>query len=191
MTVLHMSKHEAARYEGSCRIAHWPLEEATRGLMLDKSAVMQKNDIVRKPSRLAHVVGNDNHFDATMFGVDKEPLDGERRRGIKTCGWLIEKEHFWIEAQGSSKAEPLLFAAGKDPCGCERMMMQSGQLQSLQSPRGTFAPRKTTQAKRVSDVGGCGPAEQHRLLEHHGLAEPDLVIHWRIAPKNDTFGWLD
>ena len=93
-----MSKHEAAGYETSCCIAYRPLEEASRGLMLDKSAVMQKNDIVRKPSRLAHVVGHDNHFDATVLGFDEEPLDGEGRCGIQACGRLIEKKHFWIEA---------------------------------------------------------------------------------------------
>jgi hypothetical protein len=93
-----MSKYQAARYEGSCRIAHRPLEEAPRGLMLDESAVMQENDIVREPSRLTHVVGHDNHFDTTVLGVDEEPLDGERRRGIEARGRLIEKKHFWIEA---------------------------------------------------------------------------------------------
>ena len=93
-----MSKHEAARYETSCRIAHRPLEEAPRGLMLDKSAVMQKNDILRKPSRLAYVVGYDNYFDAAVLSIDEEALDGERRRGIEACGRLIEKKDFWIEA---------------------------------------------------------------------------------------------
>ena len=71
---------------------------SARGLMLDKSAVMQENYFVREPSRLAHVVGYDNHFDATVLGIDEEPLDGEGRRGIEACGRLIEKKHFWIEA---------------------------------------------------------------------------------------------
>ena len=93
-----MSQHEAARYETSCRIAQRSLEEAPRGLMLGKPAVMQKNDILRKPSCLTDVVGHDNYFDATVLGVDEEALDGERRRGIKACGRLIEQKDFWIEA---------------------------------------------------------------------------------------------
>ena len=116
-----MSKHEAARHESSRRIAFGLLEEAPRRLMLDKSAVMQKNDVLRKPSRLAHVMGHDDHFDAAVLGVDEQPLDGERRSGIEACGRLIEKEHFWIEAEGASKAEPLLLAAGKHPCRCKGM----------------------------------------------------------------------
>lgn len=71
------------------------------------------------------------------------------------------------------------------------MVLQSGKFQGLQCPSGAFAPRNAAQAKRVGDVGSCGPAEQYRLLEHHGLATPDLVIHRRVAPKNDALGWLD
>jgi len=71
------------------------------------------------------------------------------------------------------------------------MVLQSGQFQGLLCPSGAFASRNAAQAKRVGDVGNCGPAEQHRLLEHHGLATPDLVIHWRVVPKNDALGWLD
>jgi len=93
-----MSKHEAARYEPSRRIAQRPLEEAPCRLMLDKAAVMQKNDILGKPPRLAYVVGYNNYFDAAVRGIDEDALNGERRRGIEACSRLIEKKHFWIEA---------------------------------------------------------------------------------------------
>jgi len=159
--------------------------------MLDKAAVMQKNYILRKPSRLAYVVGYNNYFDAAVLGINEDALDGERRGGIEACGRLIEKQHFWIEAKSSSEAEPLLLAAGEDPCRCECMALQSSQLQSLQCALCAFAPGKTPKAKCVGDVGCGGPAEQHGFLEHHGLATPDLVIHWCVAPKNDTLGGLD
>jgi len=93
-----MSKHEAARYETSRRIAQRPLEETPCRLMLDKAAVMQKIYILRKPSRLAYVVGYNNYFDAAVLGINEDALDGERRGGIEACGRLIEKKHFWIEA---------------------------------------------------------------------------------------------
>ena len=68
---------------------------------------------------------------------------------------------------------------------------KSGKLQGLQCLSGAFTPRNAAEAKRVGDVGGGGPAKQHRLLEDHGLAPPDLVIHRRVAPKNEALGWLD
>ena len=46
-------------------------------------------------------------------------------------------------------------------------------------------------AKRVGDIGGRGPTEQHGLLEDHGLTTPDLVIHRPASPKNDALGRLD
>ena len=66
--------------------------------MLYQSAVMHENDIMREPTRLTHVVGHDDHFDTTVLGVDEEPLDHERRRGIEACRRLIEKKDLWIEA---------------------------------------------------------------------------------------------
>lgn len=85
-----MSKHEAARHEGSCRITFRVVEEATRRLMLDESAVMQKDDVLGKPSCLAHVMGHDDDFDAAVLGADKQPLDVERRSGIEAGSRLIE-----------------------------------------------------------------------------------------------------
>jgi hypothetical protein len=51
---------------------------------------MQKYDVLRKPSRLANIVGYDNHFDTTVFGANEKPLDAERRSGIEARSWLIE-----------------------------------------------------------------------------------------------------
>ena len=110
------SKHQATGHEGACGITFRLLEKARRGLMLDKSAVMQKDDVLRQPSCLTHVMGYDNHLDASVLCFDKEPLDGERRGGIEARGGLVEKKDLWIEAERASKAEPLLFAARKYPC---------------------------------------------------------------------------
>src|SRR5262245_1854479 len=85
-----MSKHEAARHEGSCRITFRVVEAANRRLMIDESAVMQKDDVLGKPSCLAHVMGHDDDFDAAVLGADKQPLDVERRSGIEAGSRLIE-----------------------------------------------------------------------------------------------------
>ena len=126
------------------------LEEAPCRLMLDESAVMQKNDVLREPSRLAHVMGHDNHFDAAVLGADEEPLDGERRSGIEAGGRLIEKKHLWIEAEGASKAEPLLLATGKHPCRCKSVALQPGKLQGLHAPVNSvrYAQCRASQARR-------------------------------------------
>jgi hypothetical protein len=105
-----MSKHQTAGHEGACGIAFRLIEEAPCGLMLDESAVMKKDDVLREPSRLAHVMGHDNHFDATVLGADEKPLDGQRRSWIEARGRLIKKKHLWIEAESASKAEALLLA---------------------------------------------------------------------------------
>ena len=91
--------------------------------MLHESAVMQKNDVLREPSRLAHVMGHDNHFDAAMLGADEKALDGERRSWIEARGRLVEKKHLWIEAEGASEAQPLLFTTGKHPGRCSSMAL--------------------------------------------------------------------
>ena len=118
--------------------------------MLDKPAVMQKDDVLREPSRLAHVMGYDNHLDTTVLRVDEQPLDGERRSGIEARGRLVEKKDLWIEAEGASKAEPLLLAAGKYPRRCKSVALQPGKLQGLERPRAAFAAqqRRASRARR-------------------------------------------
>ena len=84
---------------------------------------MQKNDVLREPSRLAHVMSDDNHFDAALLGADEKALDGERRSWIKARGRLVEKKHLWIEAEGACEAQPLLLTTGKHPRRSSSMVL--------------------------------------------------------------------
>ena len=74
------------------------------GLILDKPAVMQKNDVLREPARLSHIMSDDNHLYAAVLRVDKQPLDGERRGRVEASGRLVEKQDVGIEAESASKA---------------------------------------------------------------------------------------
>ena len=57
-------------------------EKALRWLMLDNLAMMQEYNLLREPSRLADVMGNDDYFNAPVLGVDQQSLDGESRSRI-------------------------------------------------------------------------------------------------------------
>src|SRR5512142_2802416 len=92
------SDYETAGDEGSRDIARGVSEKARSGLMLDQFAMMQKDNFLREPARLAHVMGYDDDFDAAALGIEEQPLDGESRGRIEACGRLVQKQNVRIQA---------------------------------------------------------------------------------------------
>ena len=65
---------------------------------------------------------------------------------VEAGGWLVEKQDVRIEAQGASKTEPLLLAAGKHPGRGECVSFQPGKLQGLECTKAAFTARNAAQA---------------------------------------------
>jgi hypothetical protein len=102
--MIPLSKHETTGDEGPRHVTFGLHKKALRRLVLDKSAMMQKDNVLREPSRLTHVMCHDNYLDAAVLRLEEQPLDGESRSGVEARGRLVEKQDLWIEAKRARKA---------------------------------------------------------------------------------------
>jgi hypothetical protein len=66
--------------------------------MLDQFAMVQKDNFLREPARLAHVMSYGDNLDATAPGIHEQPLDGKGRGRIETRSGFVQKENFRIQA---------------------------------------------------------------------------------------------
>ena len=72
--------------------------------MLDQFAMVQKDNFLREPARLAHVMSYGDDLDAAAPGIHEQPLDGKSRGWIETRGGFVQKEDIRIQAQRARQA---------------------------------------------------------------------------------------
>jgi hypothetical protein len=115
--------------------------------------MMQKDNVLREPSRLAHVVGHDDYLDAAVLCVKEQSLDGESRSGVEARGRLVEKQDVRIKAERARKAQPLLLAARQHARRRGGAALEPGKLQGLVGPWMPLATHDAAQAERMGDIG--------------------------------------
>src|SRR5690348_18392111 len=65
------SEHKAAGHKGACGLALRLVEEFFCRAMLDNAPVVQEDDVLREPARLADVVRHNNDLDAAALRFDQ------------------------------------------------------------------------------------------------------------------------
>ena len=144
---------------------------------------MHEQDFIAEAPCLPEVVRDHHDLGAARVHRGNAPLDFVGGPGIKTRGWLVEKQYFRRERPRSSEGEPLLFTAGEHPCGMLCKVFESDPAQSVQRPRHSLRVRHASDRERVGDIGDRRPAQQHGPLKDHCLA-PRSARRFRRSPPN-------
>src|SRR5216683_3317486 len=159
---------ESARLRG-----RRPLEERGRRGVLGDPALMQKDDLVGQPPRLAEIVRR--HDDLGAGGMDRvdDLLDGPGRRRIEARRRLIEEEDLRTQRPGAGQRQALLLAAGEDARRSLRQLGQADPVERLGDPLAADPAAKSAQGEGVIDIGTGRAAQEYRALEYHRLTLAD------------------
>ena len=129
-------------------------EELRSLVVLDQFSIEHECREVAGARGLLHVVRDDRHR-AAVFQLEHELFDFRGGDGIERGAGLIEKQHFRIDRQRASDAEPLLLAAGERERGLVQVILhflpKSGAAQAVLDEIGEAA-FVTIDAKAVSDI---------------------------------------
>ena len=148
------SKYETSSEIGPGALAPRRIEKAVRVPMLDNAPMVHEDDVLREPSCLADVMGDDDDLDTTPLSVNQELLDGERRGRVEARGRLVEEQQLRLETQRAGEAQPLLLAAGEHPGGGRSVALQRGEFESVVDTDRAFLSADAAQAESVPNVGG-------------------------------------
>ena len=112
---------------------------------------------------------------STIFvprGVDRlhDGLDLARGPRVEVRGGLVEEEHLGLEHPRARQREALLLAAGEHARRPLGEGLQADALQRRTHARLAHVRRHACHCEGEQQVVAHAPAQQHRPLEHHGLA---------------------
>ena len=90
-----------------------PHEKPVSGRSLDDPTLMQEQDLVAKPARLAEVVSDHDDLGTGRMQRGDDALDLLCRTRVEARGRFIEKQKLGAQRPHARQRKPLLFAAGK------------------------------------------------------------------------------
>src|SRR5262245_40298568 len=109
----------------------WTRKESVDGRALDEPSLVQVQDFIAEPPRLAEVVGR--HHDLGSSGIEglDDALDLAARGRIEARRRLVEKQHLGMQRPGASEREALLLASGKRARGPRREAGEADAVERL------------------------------------------------------------